>query len=276
MGQTPCVLCWFQRAFMFPLAVILAVSCFISDAGVWRYALPLAAIGWVIALYHSLVYSGFIPEGIEPCGSGPSCSGAEHEHPWAGFRSRPCHWPRFPRSSFLSSLFAGDPSHDPSHEQTNNRPRYRRSCSLRVLHRRDTPKPPRRGCSSQVRLRSSNALVRPHCASPRTDRCAGDDRRVLRSVLRGVPRLLSDREAGYRPSIANRSSGRPALHAVSIRVRTRRCEFWRPLGCRTCSSPCWKLSWRGSPNGPITMNRSSRRHGRWRRRPVSTCRRRRR
>lgn len=24
MGQTPCVLCWFQRAFMFPLAIILA------------------------------------------------------------------------------------------------------------------------------------------------------------------------------------------------------------------------------------------------------------
>ncbi|MGV8637645.1 disulfide bond formation protein B, partial [Pseudomonas aeruginosa] len=24
MGQAPCVLCWFQRAFMFPLAVVLA------------------------------------------------------------------------------------------------------------------------------------------------------------------------------------------------------------------------------------------------------------
>ena len=26
MGQAPCVLCWFQRAFMFPLAVILLIA----------------------------------------------------------------------------------------------------------------------------------------------------------------------------------------------------------------------------------------------------------
>ena len=25
LGQTPCVLCWFQRAFMFPLAIILSL-----------------------------------------------------------------------------------------------------------------------------------------------------------------------------------------------------------------------------------------------------------
>ena len=76
MGQAPCVLCWFQRAFMFPLAVILAVACFLSDSTIWRYALPLAAIGWLIALYHSLLYGGVIPEAIEPCGAGPSCSGS--------------------------------------------------------------------------------------------------------------------------------------------------------------------------------------------------------
>ncbi len=76
MGQAPCVLCWFQRAFMFPLAIILAVACFLSDPTIWRYALPLAAVGWLIALYHSLLYGGIIPESIEPCGAGPSCSGS--------------------------------------------------------------------------------------------------------------------------------------------------------------------------------------------------------
>ena len=40
LGQAPCVLCWFQRAFMFPLTVILAIACFHSDFKVWRYALP--------------------------------------------------------------------------------------------------------------------------------------------------------------------------------------------------------------------------------------------
>ena len=77
MGQAPCGLCWFQRAFMVPLAVMLAVACFVSDGGVWRYALPLAAIGWLVALYHGLLYSGLIPEAIEPCGAGPSCSSAD-------------------------------------------------------------------------------------------------------------------------------------------------------------------------------------------------------
>ncbi|GAA2884247.1 disulfide bond formation protein DsbB [Aminobacter niigataensis] len=77
MGQAPCVLCWFQRAFMFPLAVILTISCFVSDSSVWRYALPLAIIGWLVALYHGLLYGGVIPESIEPCGTGPSCSGSD-------------------------------------------------------------------------------------------------------------------------------------------------------------------------------------------------------
>ena len=75
MGQTPCLLCWYQRAFMFPLTVILAVACFRSDLDVWRYALPVATIGWAIAAYHALFYVGAIPEAIEPCGVGPSCSG---------------------------------------------------------------------------------------------------------------------------------------------------------------------------------------------------------
>jgi disulfide bond formation protein DsbB len=77
LGQAPCVLCWFQRAFMFPLAVILAVACYYSDLNVWRYALPLAVIGSLFALAHSLLYVGLIPEPIQPCtATGPSCSGA--------------------------------------------------------------------------------------------------------------------------------------------------------------------------------------------------------
>lgn len=76
MGQAPCNLCWFQRAFMFPLAVMLAVACYVSDASVWRYALPIAALGWLVALYHNLLYAGIIPAELAPCGEGPSCSSA--------------------------------------------------------------------------------------------------------------------------------------------------------------------------------------------------------
>ncbi len=76
MGQMPCVLCWYQRIFMFPLAIILAIASFRSDRGVWRYALPLAIGGWLIAAFHMLQYVDAIPTSIVPCSAGgPSCSG---------------------------------------------------------------------------------------------------------------------------------------------------------------------------------------------------------
>lgn len=76
LGQEPCNLCWFQRAFMFPLAVVLAVASLRSDPGAWCYAAPLAVGGWLIAGFHSLLYAGIIPEAVRPCtATGPSCSG---------------------------------------------------------------------------------------------------------------------------------------------------------------------------------------------------------
>jgi disulfide bond formation protein DsbB len=76
MGQIPCNLCWHQRVFMFPLAVILGIAAIRNDFGSRIYALPLAAIGGLIAGFHSLLYVGIIPRAIEPCGAGPSCSSA--------------------------------------------------------------------------------------------------------------------------------------------------------------------------------------------------------
>lgn len=78
MGRTPCVLCWYQRIAMFPLAVVLGVACYLSDLNVRRYALPLAIGGGAIALWHSLLFAGFISEAIQPCTqTGPSCSGED-------------------------------------------------------------------------------------------------------------------------------------------------------------------------------------------------------
>lgn len=74
MGQTPCNMCWFQRAFMFPLAVILTVAAYRSDRNVYSYAQALAVTGWVIALYHGLIYFGLISEALQPCGTGTSCT----------------------------------------------------------------------------------------------------------------------------------------------------------------------------------------------------------
>lgn len=74
MGQAPCVLCWYQRAFMFPLAVVLGAACYLSDSSVWRYGLPLAVFGGAIAAYHTLLVAGVIPQPLVPCGEGISCT----------------------------------------------------------------------------------------------------------------------------------------------------------------------------------------------------------
>jgi disulfide bond formation protein DsbB len=79
MGIAPCLLCWYQRIAMFPLVVILGVGLMPFDARSYRYALPLALIGWAIALYHCLLYWGFIPADLVPCGQGASCTDVKLE-----------------------------------------------------------------------------------------------------------------------------------------------------------------------------------------------------
>jgi disulfide bond formation protein DsbB len=74
MNLAPCVLCWWQRIFMFPLVFTLGLSLFTHDHHGVRYSLVIAAVGWLIALYHFLLYTGFIPKGMQPCGPGLSCS----------------------------------------------------------------------------------------------------------------------------------------------------------------------------------------------------------
>lgn len=74
MGMQPCVLCWYQRIFIYPLVFVLLAGLFPLDKGVVRYALPLAIIGWGFAVYHYLIYTGFIPESLQPCSQGVSCS----------------------------------------------------------------------------------------------------------------------------------------------------------------------------------------------------------
>ena len=74
MEFAPCVLCWYQRIFLFPLVLILAIGLFPFDKKVVKYALPLAIAGWLMAAYHNLLYAGIIPESIQPCSKGVSCT----------------------------------------------------------------------------------------------------------------------------------------------------------------------------------------------------------
>lgn len=87
MQLPPCVLCWYQRIFMFPLVLLLPVGLFPFDARVVRFALPIAVAGWLVALVHLLLVAGVIPERIAPCTQGVPCSDVQVE--WLGFLNIP-------------------------------------------------------------------------------------------------------------------------------------------------------------------------------------------
>ncbi len=74
MEFAPCVLCWYQRICLFPLVIILATGLFPLDKRVINYSLPLAIAGWITAFYHNLLYSGIIPQELQPCSKGVSCT----------------------------------------------------------------------------------------------------------------------------------------------------------------------------------------------------------
>ena len=71
----PCVLCWYQRICLFPLVLILAAGLFPAfDKSVIKFALPLTIAGGLTAFYHTLLYAGIIPENLQPCSKGVSCT----------------------------------------------------------------------------------------------------------------------------------------------------------------------------------------------------------
>ena len=77
LGQMPCLLCWYQRVFMFPLPIVLGLGLWWQDARVGRYGVALSFCGGAVALWHMGLYVGIIPEPIQPCtATGSSCTEA--------------------------------------------------------------------------------------------------------------------------------------------------------------------------------------------------------
>lgn len=74
MMMTTCTLCWYQRIFMFPMAIVLTIACFSEDRRGAVYAWVLAAGGLAVAGYHTLLVAGWIPKSWLPCQSGISCA----------------------------------------------------------------------------------------------------------------------------------------------------------------------------------------------------------
>jgi disulfide bond formation protein DsbB len=82
MRLPPCVLCWYQRICMYPIAVVATVGLLRQDAGSTRYAWPLALAGLAVAVYHNLLYYHLIPDSVTPCTQGVSCTSRQIE--WLG------------------------------------------------------------------------------------------------------------------------------------------------------------------------------------------------
>lgn len=87
MELPPCVLCWYQRIASYPLVLIIGVGIILRDPRMKIYALPLCLAGLAVAIYHNLLYYGFIPESITPCTEGVPCNAVQIE--WLGFITIP-------------------------------------------------------------------------------------------------------------------------------------------------------------------------------------------
>ncbi|MCM3127089.1 MULTISPECIES: disulfide oxidoreductase [unclassified Paenibacillus] len=88
-GYTPCDLCWYQRIFMYPLTIILAIACYNKDRSITRYVLPLSWIGGCISLFHILYqrfHTFFEDNSIVACGPTPCAS---NYFVWFGFITIP-------------------------------------------------------------------------------------------------------------------------------------------------------------------------------------------
>jgi disulfide bond formation protein DsbB len=87
MKYYPCVMCWYQRIFMYPMAIIFLISFLQSDTKVVRYTLPLTVLGWAFSVYHLGLYFEIIPETAAPCVEGVSCTIVYIQ--WLGFITIP-------------------------------------------------------------------------------------------------------------------------------------------------------------------------------------------
>lgn len=74
LNLPPCLLCWYQRIFVFPQVILLTVGIILKDHRVSLYSLSLLSVGWIISLYHNLIYYHLIPDTLSPCISGVSCT----------------------------------------------------------------------------------------------------------------------------------------------------------------------------------------------------------
>jgi len=74
IGYTPCLLCWYQRICMYPLALIFFIAILKKDRNALPYTLALSTVGGVIALFQyceQIFHTSLFP--CEALGGETSC-----------------------------------------------------------------------------------------------------------------------------------------------------------------------------------------------------------
>lgn len=70
-GFEPCLLCWWQRIFIFGIALLSLMGDIRKSALLRKQVLWFSGIGGTIALFHNIL--DIFPTGLDVCGSGASC-----------------------------------------------------------------------------------------------------------------------------------------------------------------------------------------------------------
>ena len=73
VGFEPCVLCWWQRVFIYPQVIIFATALWKRNSHAFLYSVPLVSLSLILSMYHEYVYMG--GQSILPCTAlGGACS----------------------------------------------------------------------------------------------------------------------------------------------------------------------------------------------------------
>ena len=71
-GYEPCLLCWYQRIFIIPIAILAWTATLRTNKLLQKQFLILSIAGFGIAVFHTII--DVFPTGIDACGAaGPSC-----------------------------------------------------------------------------------------------------------------------------------------------------------------------------------------------------------
>lgn len=69
LGIIPCVLCWYQRIFMYSQVFLFGYAWYKKDRNIIPYTFMLSIVGFVIAVYHHMLQIGY--NIYKPCSTSP-------------------------------------------------------------------------------------------------------------------------------------------------------------------------------------------------------------